>query len=155
MKHDASLGMWCAVCHAFRQHPTVAGSRKKVNALARPTREFRFRNVDTHANSGYHLAAVGLQSRLDTRLSSVAIQLPTHVIPQAKVLFRTVLFMARHGLAHRKLTHLLELQKMNAVKYDLRSSSLHSSRHAFSCSSCSQFFSVALGFCINTSCDDR
>ena len=127
-----------------------------MNALARPTREFRFRNVDTHANSGHHLAAVGLQSRLDTRLSSVAIQLPTHVILQAKVLFRTVLFMARHGLAHRKLTHLLELQKMNGVKYDLR----YRARYTpvvmhFLAQAARKFFSVALGFCINTSCDDR
>ena len=120
LKHEASVGMWCAVCYAFRQHPSVAGKGRKPNSLANPSKQFRFRNVSVHANTCYHLAAVGLQSRLDTKLSTAAIQLPNHVIPQAKVLFRTVLFMARHGLAHRNLTKLLELQKANGVKYDLR-----------------------------------
>ena len=120
LKHDATLGMWCTVCHAFRQHPGVAGKGKKLNALANPSKKYRFRNVNLHSNTSYHLAAVGLQSRLDTRLSTAVIQLPTEVIPQAKVLFRTVLFMAKNGLAHRNLTKLLQLQKANGVKYDLR-----------------------------------
>ena len=55
LKHDASIGMWCDVCYVFRQHPSVAGKGRKTNSLANPSKEFRFRNVDKHASTCYHL----------------------------------------------------------------------------------------------------
>ena len=120
LKFDAAVGMWCEVCHAFRQHPSVIGKGQKQNALANPTKHYSFRNVKGHADTGYHLAATGLRSKFDSPLSTAAILLPVHIIPQAKLLFRTVLYMAQHGIAHRNLTSLLALQKQNGVKYDLR-----------------------------------
>ena len=120
LRFDPAIGMWCAMCHAFRQHPKVSGSGKKKNALALPTKVYSFRNVKSHADGSYHVAAQALSSRSDAPMTQAIISLPNSVIPKAKALFRTVLFMARNGLAYTKLRPLLELQRTNGVEYDLR-----------------------------------
>ena len=119
LKYDPGQGMWCALCHQFRQHPAVAGCKRKWNALASPTKVYKYRNVNNHADGNYHLAAIGLSKKLFSPVANLPIQLPAVKIAQAKALFRTALFMARRGMAHRQLRHLIELQKANGIVFDL------------------------------------
>lgn len=125
LQYDPAKGMWCVTCNKFRQHPSVSGAGKKKNCLAIPTKYYSYRNVKAHAEHSYHICAEGLASRLQTPVSNMVIPLPASAIPQVKVLFRTVVFMVRHGLAHRLLPPLLQLQKLNGASYDLRYTSRH------------------------------
>ena len=47
------------------------------------------------------MAAIALKRKLETQISALPIQLPMDRIPQAKAMFRTVLFMTQRGIAHR------------------------------------------------------
>lgn len=120
LQYNEGQGMWCSVCYAFRQHPTVVGPKSKRNALAFPTKIFRYRNVYVHPDTSYHLAAMGLHKGHLGPLSTVHINLPVEKIDQAKALFRTVLFMARRGIAHRQMRALMELQVANGIKFDMK-----------------------------------
>ena len=120
LRYDGEKGMWCAVCHQFRQNPSVAGSGNKKNALCNPTKVYTFRNVKNHAEGSYHTRATALVGRLDTSVAAMPLALPTAVTPQVKVLFRTVLYMVRNGIGHQQLKRLMHLQKENGVKYDLK-----------------------------------
>ena len=78
------------------------------------------RNVDHHAQGTYHLAALGLEARMSTTVATLPIQLPVAVIPQVRVLFRTVIYMVKNSVAHRQLGRLLAVQRANGVVYNLR-----------------------------------
>ena len=59
LQYSESQGMWCSICYPYRQHPGVMGVKSKQNALAVPTKQFRYRNVSKHADNNYHLIALG------------------------------------------------------------------------------------------------
>ena len=120
LQYNETQGMWCSTCHPFRQHPGVMGTKGKLNALAAPTKIFKYRNVSNHANTHYHLIALGLTKKLQDPLANMQILLPVEKVQQAKALFNSVLFMARRGIAHYQMRALMELQKANGVKYNMR-----------------------------------
>ena len=60
LQYSEHQGMWCSICYAFCQHPGVIGCKSKQNALAVPTKQFRYRNVSKHPDTNYHLLALGL-----------------------------------------------------------------------------------------------
>ena len=120
LRYDAELGMWCETCHAHRNAAAVVGPDSRKNALVNPTKLYHYRNVAGHADTTYHLTAVGLSTRLTTSVSNMPIHLPAAVIPQVKILFRSVVYMTRGGIAHRRLKEVLRLQVANGVTYNLR-----------------------------------
>ena len=63
---------------------------------------------------------VGPKSHLITAVPALPIQLLGAVVPQVKLLFRTVLHMAQHDAAKSVARRLLDLQRSNGVVYDLR-----------------------------------
>ena len=111
--------MWCSICFSHRTNLHVKGTPARPNALAVPSTIYTFRNVKDHSENKYHLAAVGLDARANSVVMDSIIHLPASVIPQAKVLLRTVLHMGRNQVAHRQLRFLLELQRRNGVTYNL------------------------------------
>ena len=119
LQFDPEKGMWCNVCFHHRDNPKVFGPATKRNALVQPTKKYDFKVVKRHAEGSYHLTACGLEKALDTPVAQLPICLPTAVIPQVQVLLRTVLYMARTGLAHRQLGPLFELQQQNGSVYNL------------------------------------
>ena len=120
LQHSESQGMWCSVCYPFRQNPAVTGPKSKRNALAFPSKVFRFRNVSRHSDTNYHLIALGLSKKWQDPMAAMHIQLPVEKIQQAKALFNSVLFMARRGIAHYQMRSLMDLQKSNGVHYEMR-----------------------------------
>ena len=120
LQYSESQGMWCSVCYAFRQHPGVMGSKSKQNALAVPTKQFRFRNVTVHPKTNYHLVALGLSKKWQDPMARMHIPLDAEKVRQAKALFNTVLFMARRGIAHYQMRPLMDLQKANGLTYSMR-----------------------------------
>ena len=92
---DPDKGMWCSTCHANRNNMGVAGPPSRRNALLNPTLIYSFRNVKDHGECRYHLLAVGLSQRLTTPVASLPVPLPSSILPQVQILFRTVLYMAR------------------------------------------------------------
>ena len=120
LQYSEHQGMWCSICYPFRQHPGVIGCKSKQNALAVPTKQFRYRNVSKHPDTNYHLVALGLSKKLQDPLANMHIRLPVEKVPQAKALFNSVLFMARRGIAHYQMRALMDLQKGNGLKYDMK-----------------------------------
>eukprot|EP00667_Euglena_gracilis_P025045 EG_transcript_29135 len=120
LRFEASRGMWCAICHQFRQNPKVMGMGQKRISLALPTKVYIFRNIKSHSEGKYHLAAKAMLNRPQTGLSQSFIQLPSALIPQAKMLFKTVLWMVKHGIAYRKLRSLLDLQRLKLALTDMK-----------------------------------
>ena len=120
LQYSESQGMWCSICYPFRQNPGVMGPKSKRNALAFPSKVFRFRNVSRHSDTTYHLIALGLSKRWQGPMATMHIQLPVEKILQAKALFNSVLFMARRGIAHYQMRPLMDLQKLNGVHYEMR-----------------------------------
>ena len=120
LQYDEHKGMWCSLCHKHRAAAAISGPVSRRNALVNPTTYYSYRNVQKHADGPYHLAAVALESRMSTCVSTMQVQLPTAIIPQVKVVFRTVVYMVKSHLAHRQLHRLLALHKANGVVYTLR-----------------------------------
>ena len=120
LQYSESAGMWCSICHPFRLSAGVIGGKSKRNALAYPTKSFRYRNVAVHENTNYHLLALGMTKKRQDPMTNMHIPLPPSKVPQAKALFHTVLFMARRGIAHHQMRALMDLQKANGVSYDMR-----------------------------------
>ena len=120
LQYSEHQGMWCSICYPFRQHPGVIGCKSKQNALAVPTKQFRYRNVSKHPDTNYHLVALGLSKKLQDPLANMHIRLPVEKVPQAKALFNSVLFMPRRGIAHYQMRALMDLQKGNGLKYDMK-----------------------------------
>ena len=117
---DPDKGMWCSTCHANRNNMGVAGPPSRRNALLNPTLIYSFRNVKAHGECRYHLLAVGLSQRLTTPVASLPVPLPSSILPQVQILFRTVLYMARTAGPYNQLRALLRLQVLNGVTYELR-----------------------------------
>ena len=113
LRHDETLAKWCAICHKHRNEPTVAGPARRRNTLGQPMTLYQYRNVPSHTDAGYHLAAVALSTCFTTPVSNLPIQLPVAVILQFKVMFHIVLYMTKVGVAHTRLKGLHE--KMGVI----------------------------------------
>ena len=119
LQHEPEKGMWCSIYFRHRTNRNVKGTSSRPNALAAASIVYTYRNVKDHSENKYHLAAMGLDAQANSVVMDSIIHLPASVIPQAKVLFRTVLHMGRNQVAHRQLRFLLELQRRNGVTCNL------------------------------------
>ena len=94
LQYSESQGMWCSICYPFRQNPGVMGPKSKRNALAFPSKVFRFRNVSRHSDTNYHLIALGLSKKWQGPMATMHIQLPVEKISTGKGTFQQCAF---HG----------------------------------------------------------
>ena len=114
-------GMWCLLCYKYRHDSRVVRFGRHTNPLVYATKNYRVEIVVAHAETSYHLRAVHLESmKTAATVQAVAVRLPPTIVPQVKVIFRTIYSMAQRGISWSQLRAELELQTANGVIYHLR-----------------------------------